>query len=68
MTDDFFVYRIFAVAFSLAFKMISEIDMKSLNQVLSQFLDIASVKDFNKMESEILAAHKYDVGVSEAEF
>ena len=43
LTDYVFVYRLFFVAFSLSFKMICEIDIKSLNKVLSQLLGLASV-------------------------
>lgn len=46
------VKRLFAVAFSLAFKMISEIDMMSVNANLADILGL-SVKHFYRMECSI---------------
>lgn len=60
--------RLFCVAFSLAFKMISEIDMQSVNRNLAHDLLGLTMPHFNAMESAIFARLKFDVGISEEEF
>ena len=59
--------RLLAVAYSFAFKMISEIDWMSINVQLANILGI-SLKHFNQLEADIFAAFKFDVGLSEERF
>ena len=56
--------RIFSVAFSLAFKMVSEIDMLSVNRNLASLLGL-TMPHFNTMESSIFAGLDFDVSVCE---
>ena len=59
--------RLISVAFSLAFKMISEIDWQSLNQPLAGLLGL-TVPHFNAMESAIFAGLNFNVGITEEKF
>ena len=59
--------RIFAVAFSFAFKMVSEIDMKSINIPLKHIIDLP-LWHFNTVESAFFAALDFDVGLTEESF
>ena len=55
------------VAFSMAFKMVAEIDWMSINKLLANLLGLA-VPHFNAMESAIFAGLNFDVGVTEEKF
>lgn len=59
--------RLISVAFSLAFKMVSEIDWQSLNQPLAGLLGL-TVPHFNAMESAIFAGLNFNVGITEEKF
>ena len=63
----FFLHRLFSVAFSLAFKMVSEIDMLSINRPLAKLLGL-TIPHFNAMESEIFAGLTFDASVTEEKF
>ena len=62
-----FLHRLFSVAFSLAFKMVSEIDMLSINRPLAKLLGL-TIPHFNAMESEIFAGLTFDASVTEEKF
>ena len=55
------------MAFSMAFKMVAEIDWMSINKLLANLLGLA-VPHFNAMESAIFAGLNFDVGVTEEKF
>ena len=63
----FALFRILCVAFGFSFKMISEIDMMSLNEPLSQIIGL-SVKHFYQIECSIYRAMDFDIGISEEDF
>lgn len=55
------------VQFGLAFKMVQEIDVRSLNANLACLLNI-SLAQFNEIESNILSALNFNAGFSEQSF
>lgn len=61
------VKRMFAVQFGLAFKMVAEIDVLSVNVNLASILNV-SLAQFNEMESEVCAALDFNIGVSADDF
>ena len=61
------LFRLFTIAYGLAYKMLQEIDWMSLNKPLARLLGI-SLTHFNTMESDIYRALNYHIGVSQQEF
>ena len=61
------VKRLFAVAFGLAFKMLADIDVESLNSHLSSVLGM-SVSHFNDIESAFFMSINFNAGITEADF
>ena len=61
------VKRLFTVAFSLAFKMLADIDVMGLNSHLSRVLGM-SVSHFNDIESAFFMSINFDAGITEADF
>ena len=58
------VKRLFAVAFSLAFKMLADIDVMGLNSHLSRALGM-SVSQFNDIESAFFLSIDFNAGITE---
>ena len=58
------VKRLFAVAFSLAFKMLADIDVMGLNSHLSRALGM-SVSHFNDIESAFFVSIDFNAGITE---
>ena len=61
------VKRLFAVAFGLAFKMLADVDVMSLNSHLSSVLGM-SVSHFNDIESAFFMSINFNAGITEADF
>ena len=61
------VKRLFAIAFSLAFKMLTDIDVMGLNSHLARSLGM-SVSHFNDIESVFFMAIDFNAGVTEEAF
>ena len=57
-------FRLLAIAFGFAFKMVSEVDMISLNVHLARLLGI-ELTHFNEIENALFSALDFDIGVSE---
>ena len=53
-----------AMAYSFAFKMLSELDCVSMNKKLAEILGI-TLEHFNEIEAEMLMAFAFDMGVTE---
>ena len=63
----FFLSRILAIAFGFGFKMVSEVDIISLNVDLARLLGI-KLAHFNEIENALFSALDFDIGVSEQKF
>ena len=61
------VKRLFAVAFSLAFKMLTDIDVMGLNSHLSKELGM-SVSHFNDIETAFFMSIDFNAGITEEDF
>ena len=59
-----FFCRMTAMAYSFAFKMLSELDCVSMNKKLAEILGI-TLEHFNEIEAEMLMAFAFDLGVTE---